>query len=91
MIGEYIPKNDQVWKFLLKLIQIIDIIELKTFDEETLLLLNALVKEHHQFYTKTFKLKLKPKHHLMVHFSMIIKKSGPLVNMWCMRAEGKHH
>lgn len=90
IIGELIPTEDEVWTFLLKLIQIIDIIESKSFNEEKLRLLQTLITEHHIFYVNFFKLNLKPKHHLMLHYPMIIRQSGPLINIWCMRAEGKH-
>lgn len=90
ILGEYFPKNDPVWNFLLKLIQIIDIAESKSFNEEKIILLKSLIEDHHKFYVNFFKLNLKPKHHLMLHFPLIIKQSGPLINLWCMRGEAKH-
>lgn len=90
IIGEFIPHDDEVWLFLLKFIQIIDIVELKVFNNVKLDLLKTLITEHHSFYVNYFKQKLKPKHHLMTHYPLVIKESGPVINMWCMRAEGKH-
>lgn len=90
IIGEYVPVKDKVWHFFLKLVQILDILTSKSFSEPKINLLSSLIKDHHSFYTNFFKVNLKPKHHHMVHYPMIIKHSGPLVNIWCMRTEGKH-
>lgn len=76
--------------FFLKLVQILDILLSKSFTDATINLVETLIQQHHEFYVNFFKLKLKPKHHLMLHYARIIRHSGPPINFWCMRAEGKH-
>lgn len=33
---------------------------------------------------------LKPKHHFLLHYPIVIENSGPLVHMWSMHFEQKH-
>lgn len=83
-IGEFIPKHNKTYNFLINLIKIIDNVTSKTVTSEKIILIKSLIKDHHRFYTTTCKLKLKPKHHFMVHYTLIMEKSGPLINIWCM-------
>lgn len=46
--------------------------------------------EHHDLYQSLFGETLKPKHHHMVHYPMVMKMVGPLKNIWSMRFEAKH-
>jgi len=41
-------------------------------------------------YVLFFQDNLKPKHHLLTHYSSIFLKSGPPRNCWCFRYEAKH-
>lgn len=34
--------------------------------------------------------KLRPKHHYIEHYPDLVRRFGPLVNLWTMRFEGKH-
>lgn len=54
--------------------------------------LPVIISQHHTQFKKIFpNLRLKPKHHNMIHYPRIIKSMGPLVHFWCMRYEGKHN
>lgn len=90
IIGDLVPLSDPVWIFFLKLVQIIDILLSKSFTVDKINLLESIIKQHHEFYVNFFELKLKPKHHLMLHYPRIIRHSGPPINFWSMRGEGKH-
>jgi len=43
-----------------------------------------------QLYSAKWNVKLRPKHHFLVHLPEVVKKSGPLVGMSCMRYELKN-
>jgi hypothetical protein len=90
MIGGFISEDDPVWIFFIDLLKILDIIMEPEVLESNLKYLDALIEQHHKFYTKYFKDELKPKHHFMVHYSNVIRKVGPLKPLWCMRLEGYH-
>lgn len=89
MIGDLVPMTDEIWKVLLCLINIIDLLLLPEFTESELSLLDKLITQHHSLYIKYFG-DLMPKHHFMVHYTTCIKKSGPLKHLWNMRCEAKH-
>ncbi|XP_050063305.1 uncharacterized protein LOC126552640 [Aphis gossypii] len=60
-------------------------------ENEDIVLLESLITEHHEIYLRLFRgTSLKPKHHHMVHYPLIIKNSGPLSLFWSMRFEAKH-
>ncbi|XP_050521310.1 uncharacterized protein LOC126894381 [Daktulosphaira vitifoliae] len=53
-------------------------------------ILKNLIDEHHQIFINLMKTNLKPKHHHMVHYPLIMDKIGPLINIWSMCYEAKH-
>lgn len=52
--------------------------------------LRELISTHHYLFQKEYNYNLTPKHHFLVHYPMIIQRSGPLSALWCMRFESKH-
>jgi hypothetical protein len=62
----------------------------KSISENETLYLESLVEEYLQFLVIFFKELLKFKHHNMTHYGELIRKLGPLINIWCERLEGKH-
>ncbi|XP_054087725.1 uncharacterized protein LOC128922130 [Zeugodacus cucurbitae] len=90
MIGDLIPPNDSVYKFLVLFIQLIDYVLLPNFDDDLLIKLQVLIEEHNRLYQCMFKDTLKPKHHNLVHYPTIIKKLGPLKYLWSFRFEAEH-
>lgn len=48
------------------------------FDDQRLNELSALISKHLAEYKQLFKDTLKPKHHFLLHYSDVIKQSGPL-------------
>lgn len=52
--------------------------------------LTILIEKHNSDYVKYFQDNLKPKHHILIHYSTIILKSGPPRHFWCFRYEAKH-
>lgn len=90
IIGHLIKETDPVWQFVCDLIKLIDILLLPSFNENTLCLLNELVAKHNGQYLKLFKDNLKPKHHFLVHYSRVIRYSGPPKYYWSFNFEAKH-
>lgn len=89
LVGDLVPGCDSVWLFLANFIELIDLLLLPSFNEQTILKLQSSTL-YHSNYTEIFKDTLKPKHHLLVHYFNIIKKSGPLKYLWSYRFESKH-
>jgi hypothetical protein len=91
MIGDLVPRNSEIWTIHIILDKILNIILSKCITFENSFILENLITEHHETYLKIFRNKnLKPKHHHMVHYPVILRKSGPLPLHWSMRFEGKH-
>ncbi|KAE9525990.1 hypothetical protein AGLY_013932 [Aphis glycines] len=84
IIGDLIPEQSELWLLYIILKKILDIVL------EEIILLQTLILEHHELYLRLSHSNLKPKHHHMVHYPLIISQSGPLSHHWCMRFEAKH-
>jgi len=90
MVGDLVPEDDEVWKFFLIFLEIIEILLSGQFTQSIVFHLKILIKKHNSDYIILFKDTLKPKHHLLIHYPMIILNSGPPRNFWCFRYESKH-
>lgn len=90
LIGQYVPLNDQVWNYAIKLIQLVDLCLRQSFSIENIDEMKCLIAVHHTLYKDLFKKDLTPKHHFLVHYPSIILSSGPICNMMCFRNEAKH-
>ena len=102
LICHRVPKTNSTFKYLIVLEKLCNLCMCKYFNENRLNELTKLIKKHHSLYLK-FKvvtidpvtgivtenfLKLKPKHHIILHYVLCIRQNGPLVYMWTMRHEG---
>lgn len=90
IIGNLVPYNSEVWSIYIILDKILNILLCKWIKLEDLQILKNLITEHHITYLKIFRTHLKPKHHHIIHYPLIIQNSGPLSLFWSMRFEGKH-
>jgi len=93
-IGDVVPHNDKHWLLLLHLSELVDMIFLPVFTPGMVNYLRDFIADHlHMFvdlYGNVDGVKLKPKHHLLVHLPSVILASGTLVGMSCMRYELKN-
>lgn len=89
MIGDLIPEECEIWNMFCKLSELVDICLESTFTERNISLLQTLVQQFNSAYILHFKKDLKPKFHFLVHYSTIIRQSGPLKYLWNFRNEGK--
>lgn len=90
LVGDLVPENNQIWLFLINFIEMIDLLLLPKFNNQIILNLQKHITYHNNKYTELFQDSLKPKHHFLIHYCNIIKKSGPLKLLWCYRFESKH-
>lgn len=91
LIGSYVPEGDNTWEVLMLLKDIIELVVAPQHTEETLLFLECKIADHRQLLQSTFlDFHLKLKHHYLKHYPQLMRKFGPLCEVWTMRFEGKH-
>lgn len=90
MVGDLIPSDDEVWKFIINLIEIIDILLCFETTEINIMLLEAKIKKHNTDFIRLFNDVLKPKFHFLTHYPQIIRQVGPLRKLWCFKFEANH-
>lgn len=89
LIGDYIPVGLEIWEIWITLIGIIDVVTAPSLQFSESKRLKVKIEDYLQLVIKYFQ-HLKPKHHHMLHYSMVLNMSGPLVHLWGMRFEQKH-
>lgn len=89
IIGDEVPHDNKAWVIYKKLREIIHIVTSPTITKSHLFQLEMLITEHHQLYLQQFG-DLKPKFHLLVHYSKLMLKIGPMIKLSSMRFESKH-
>lgn len=90
MVGDLIPADDDVWKFVINFIEIIDILLCFEINQSDIISLESKIKEHNRSYVVLFGDTLKPKFHNLIHYPNIIRQSGPLRKLWCFKYESNH-
>ena len=90
IIGNLIPEGNVHWDFLLHLSHLVDLLFATRFTRGMVAYLRDVIEDHLTKYYDLWKVKLRPKHHLLVHLPDIILKSGPLVGMSCLKYEMKN-
>lgn len=90
LFGDLIPENNEVWNFVLSLVELTDLILLPAFNNQLLKTLEEQTVLHHTLYKKLFNEKLKPKYHILLHYVETIKEVGPPRYTWSFRFEAFH-
>ena len=91
LIGHCVPEGDDTWEILMLLKDIIELAVAPRHTEETLHFMEWKITEHRRLLQSTFPgFRLKPKHHYLEHYPYLVRKFGPLCDIWTMRFEGKH-
>lgn len=90
LVGDLIPSNDNVWKFFLKTVEVVDLVYLTSYTDTDLLNLKNSISEMNNMYIRLFKKTLKPKHHNLTHYPRLTRKFGPLRFISSLRYEAKH-
>lgn len=92
MVGNVVPEGDSAWAVLMELKDIVELVLSPTFTEEMIQYLKSKIRDHRQILLEVFPdYKLRPKHHYVEHYPELIRCFGPLVHLWTMCFEGKHH
>ena len=91
IVGDLIPANCEVWQLYIRLKNILNICSCKSLSSDLCEYLDVLIREHNSLYLRLFKETLKPKYHLLVHYSRIIRQTGPVSHNWAYRFESKHY
>lgn len=92
IIGHKIPLNDEHWAFRMHVLELVDLVFTPAFTPGMIKYLEHHISDHLALYRDLFGTvsRLKPKHHLLAHFPLVIRKSGPMIGMSCMRYELKN-
>ena len=95
IIGDRVPEDDEHWLFLLHLSELVDFLFAPAFTVGMVAYLREMIADHLIMFNELYVdestgVRLKPKHHLLVHLPTVILQSGPLVGMNCMRYELKN-
>ena len=92
-VGCRVPADNKHWQFLLHLSLLVDLVFAPRFTYGMVLYMSEVIAEHLSMFVDLYSnehIRLRPKHHLMIHFATIVLKSGPLTGMSCMRYELKN-
>ncbi|XP_016363601.1 myosin heavy chain, fast skeletal muscle-like [Sinocyclocheilus anshuiensis] len=91
MIGNKVPEGYGAWNVLMDLKELVELV-LSPFDDESIQDLQTKIQDPRQMLQEVFpEFRLLPKHHYVEHYPDLIRCFGPLVHLWMMRFEGKHH
>lgn len=82
--------EDKIWRSLLLLVEITDILCAPEINNSYLGYLQSLTDEYLSLRKSTFTEPLRPKHHYLSHYAYLIQQFGPLIRVWAMRFESKH-
>lgn len=94
-LGWHIKKPNRRWDFLLHLCHMVDLIFALRLMRGMVSYMKDLTEEHLELFSVLYLhsewgVRLRPKHHMLVHLPSINLKSRPLHGMSCMKYEMKN-
>ena len=92
LIGDKVQNpEDDVWQLTLQLKDIVDMICAQRISFSQVAYLDIIIQEYLDSRKYLFpEGSLKPKHHFLRHYPLLILKFGPLITVWTMRFQSKH-
>ena len=78
------------WRCFMSLLEIMGICFSMKISYTAVLNLKRIIKEHLIVFKDTYRARILPKQHYLVHLPSQIMMFGPLIRTWCMRFEAKH-
>lgn len=90
LVSHKVPENDEHWRLYILLRRVLDFTMTDCVDTIVCDRLTWAVEEFNMLYLQLSSTPLKPKFHHLVHYPEIMKKLGPVHNLWSMRYESKH-
>ena len=92
LIGDKVPRDDQVWELLLSLLDVMSMVFASAISKGSTYYLQSAIADHLHMFTELFPTqRLRPKQHYLIHYARCIRQVGPLIRFWCMRFEAKHN
>jgi len=83
--------SDEVYQTLLLLREVVEHVMAPCISRGQVAYMDVIIKDYLQHRKDLFPdVKLRPKHHYMLHYASLTLKFGPLVRIWTMRFENKH-
>lgn len=84
-------ENISSWQSILHLRKIVNILMAFKLSVNQIAILRCLINEYIEMRRNLFPdIKLKPKHHFLMHYPYLIQQFGPLRHLWTLRHESKH-
>ena len=91
LIGARVPSSEPAWQVLCELKDIVELFVAPLHTEDSISYLDFKISEHRAVFQEVFPHeRIRPKHHYLEHYSLLIRQFGPLVALWTMRFEAKH-
>lgn len=90
LVGDLVPSEDNVWEFILLLIEIIDTVLLFEITNFTINSFEINIERHNNMFIQLFKKSLKPKYHILTHYPEVMKECGPIRKFWSFHFEARH-
>lgn len=92
IINNYIKDEyDEYWIALMKLTELVEIVCAPKIHISHLGFLDALCHDYISSRKELFPtVRLRPKHHYLTHYALLIYLFGPLIKVWTLRFESKH-
>lgn len=84
-------KDCEIWNMVLILRKLVNIVLAFRISADQIAVLRDLLYQYIQIRKDSFSdVKLRPKHHFILHYPYLIRKFGPLRHLWTLRFESKH-
>ena len=92
LVGEFIQDPmDTVWQLYISLKKIVELVCSPSIHQSQIVYLQSVIENYLDLRSTEFPdVKLRPKHHYLLHYPKLILSYGPLIRLWTMRFESKH-
>lgn len=90
LVGYYVQRDNEIWNLYILLRKIMYKLYSVQVYNDSCEQLKFLISEFNLLYMTLSKKQLTPKFHFLVHYPEMLKKFGPITQMWTMRFEAKH-
>lgn len=91
IIGDQITEGDPFWKLFLKFRHLTELVHLKAVHKDTHIYPRTVISEYLQELVRLYPDEgVKPKHHHILHYPLIMKLMGPIPAFSSIRGESKN-
>lgn len=82
--------DDDVWECIILLSEIVERICAPAIHEMFVIHLDSLIRDYIYLRKSLFSLPLRPKHHYLLYYPLLILEFGPLMKSWTLRSESMY-